>query len=101
IPQSPIGCRQPAPTPRSNLILGAVEPSFTFNMDTVATGAQVCVTTGPSRPAPTAFLGLLNEPAYRMQSWAGSNWDPQVFSRRFDLGEPVAAMQFLTKNYKD
>ncbi|XP_022056533.1 phosphatidylethanolamine-binding protein 4 isoform X1 [Acanthochromis polyacanthus] len=28
-------------------------------------------------------------------------WDFQAFVKRFDLGEPVAAVQFLTQNYKD
>ncbi|XP_029366873.1 phosphatidylethanolamine-binding protein 4 isoform X2 [Echeneis naucrates] len=28
-------------------------------------------------------------------------WDLQAFIRRFDLGEPVATLQFLTQNYKD
>ncbi|KAG7281277.1 hypothetical protein CRUP_030960 [Coryphaenoides rupestris] len=29
------------------------------------------------------------------------NWDPLAFSRRFNLGEPVAVLQFLTQNYRD
>ncbi|XP_071338679.1 phosphatidylethanolamine-binding protein 4 [Trachinotus anak] len=28
-------------------------------------------------------------------------WDLQAFITRFDLGEPVATLQFLTQNYKD
>ncbi|XP_032434266.1 phosphatidylethanolamine-binding protein 4 isoform X2 [Xiphophorus hellerii] len=28
-------------------------------------------------------------------------WDFQAFVERFTLGEPVAALQFLTQNYKD
>uniref|UniRef100_A0A3Q0R703 Phosphatidylethanolamine binding protein 4 n=1 Tax=Amphilophus citrinellus TaxID=61819 RepID=A0A3Q0R703_AMPCI len=28
-------------------------------------------------------------------------WDFQAFITRFDLGEPVATLQFLTQNYKD
>ncbi|XP_040010290.1 phosphatidylethanolamine-binding protein 4 isoform X4 [Xiphias gladius] len=28
-------------------------------------------------------------------------WDLQAFVTRFDLGEPVATLQFLTQNYKD
>ncbi|XP_008286873.1 phosphatidylethanolamine-binding protein 4 [Stegastes partitus] len=28
-------------------------------------------------------------------------WDFQAFVERFDLGEPVATVQFLTQNYKD
>uniref|UniRef100_A0A3B4V8D1 Phosphatidylethanolamine binding protein 4 n=1 Tax=Seriola dumerili TaxID=41447 RepID=A0A3B4V8D1_SERDU len=28
-------------------------------------------------------------------------WDLQDFITRFDLGEPVATLQFLTQNYKD
>ncbi|KAM4616720.1 phosphatidylethanolamine-binding protein 4 [Polymixia lowei] len=29
------------------------------------------------------------------------NWDPQAFIKRFDLGEPVASVQFLTQNPED
>ncbi|XP_029296102.1 phosphatidylethanolamine-binding protein 4 isoform X1 [Cottoperca gobio] len=28
-------------------------------------------------------------------------WDLQAFIKRFDLGEPVATLQFLTQDYKD
>ncbi|XP_071384178.1 phosphatidylethanolamine-binding protein 4 [Centroberyx affinis] len=28
-------------------------------------------------------------------------WDPQAFISRFDLGAPVATLQFLTQNHKD
>nr|XP_020450033.1 phosphatidylethanolamine-binding protein 4 isoform X2 [Monopterus albus] len=28
-------------------------------------------------------------------------WDIQAFIKRFDLGDPVATLQFLTQNYKD
>ncbi|KAG7489261.1 hypothetical protein JOB18_008098 [Solea senegalensis] len=29
------------------------------------------------------------------------NWDPNFFAARFNLGNPVAALQFLTQNYMD
>ncbi|XP_062307758.1 phosphatidylethanolamine-binding protein 4 [Osmerus eperlanus] len=37
----------------------------------------------------------------KMETSSMGNWDPQDFARRFHLGQPVAAVQFLTQNHRD
>ncbi|XP_058492945.1 phosphatidylethanolamine-binding protein 4 [Solea solea] len=44
---------------------------------------------------PHSTVSLSEEEASR------GNWDPQFFSTRFNLENPVATLQFLTQNYND
>ncbi|XP_018524774.1 phosphatidylethanolamine-binding protein 4 [Lates calcarifer] len=37
----------------------------------------------------------------KQENSSRGKWDLQAFITRFDLGEPVATLQFLTQNYKD
>ncbi|KAM3611837.1 uncharacterized protein V6R79_024730 [Siganus canaliculatus] len=37
----------------------------------------------------------------KQEKSARGKWDLQAFIKRFSLGKPVAALQFLTQNYKD
>ncbi|XP_026177869.1 phosphatidylethanolamine-binding protein 4 [Mastacembelus armatus] len=37
----------------------------------------------------------------KQESSSRGKWDLQAFVKRFDLGDPVATLQFLTQNYQD
>lgn len=65
----------------------------------------------PTPPKATGFhryqFMLFEQPAdapvslTEQEKSSRGKWDFQAFVKRFDLGEPVATVQFLTQNYKD